>query len=169
MRSTNRIFSTLTLTVLFASLALQASADTVFFDDFSDGSVTNDVPVDRDGNPVRWTERPNSGDYDATSGDYVLTTTTNNVDDEDMFSAVVDTTLKDFSIRTQVRTSKSDGAALVVARVQEPLVFGGGAAYFGGIEYDVDASFGSYGVVADFHPMALSPIGAAARQMPSTT
>ena len=76
MRSTNRICSALTLTVLFASLALQASADTVFFDDFSDGSVTNDVPVDRDGNPVRWTERPNSGDYDATSGDYVFTPTT---------------------------------------------------------------------------------------------
>ena len=31
---------------------------------------------------------------------------------------------------------------------------------FGGIEYDVDASFGTYGLVADFHPMALSPIGA---------
>lgn len=31
---------------------------------------------------------------------------------------------------------------------------------FGGIDYDVDASFGTYGLVADFHPMALSPIGA---------
>ena len=59
MRSTNRIFSTLTLTVILASMASQASAATVFRDDFSDGSVTNDVPVDRDGNPVRWTERPN--------------------------------------------------------------------------------------------------------------
>jgi hypothetical protein len=31
---------------------------------------------------------------------------------------------------------------------------------FGGIDYDVDASFGTYGLVADFHPMALSPVGA---------
>jgi hypothetical protein len=30
---------------------------------------------------------------------------------------------------------------------------------FGGIEYDVDANFQSYGLIADFHPMALSPIG----------
>jgi hypothetical protein len=30
----------------------------------------------------------------------------------------------------------------------------------GGIEYDVDASFGTYGLLADFHPLALSPIGA---------
>jgi hypothetical protein len=31
---------------------------------------------------------------------------------------------------------------------------------FGGIDYDVDASFGTYGLLLDFHPMALSPIGA---------
>lgn len=31
---------------------------------------------------------------------------------------------------------------------------------FGGIDYDLDASFGTYGLLADFHPMALSPIGA---------
>lgn len=31
---------------------------------------------------------------------------------------------------------------------------------YGGIDYDLDASFGTYGLVADFHPMALSPIGA---------
>ncbi len=30
----------------------------------------------------------------------------------------------------------------------------------GGIEYDVDASFATYGLIADFHPLALSPIGA---------
>jgi hypothetical protein len=31
---------------------------------------------------------------------------------------------------------------------------------FGGIDYNLDASFGTYGLLADFHPMALSPIGA---------
>ena len=31
---------------------------------------------------------------------------------------------------------------------------------FGGIDYDVDASFATYGLIADFHPLALTPIGA---------
>lgn len=31
---------------------------------------------------------------------------------------------------------------------------------FGGIDYDIDADFQSYGLLLDFHPMALSPIGA---------
>jgi hypothetical protein len=31
---------------------------------------------------------------------------------------------------------------------------------FGGIEYDIDGKFQSYGLLLDFHPMALSPIGA---------
>ena len=131
MRLTNRIFSALTLTVLFASLALQASADTVFFDDFSDGSVTNDVPLDWNGNPVIWTERPNSnGDYDATSGDYVFTSTTTTEDF--LVSDVLDNTLPDFSIRTQVRTSASNGGAFVLARVQAVPSIG---SYFGGLEY----------------------------------
>lgn len=30
---------------------------------------------------------------------------------------------------------------------------------FAGIEYDVDANFQTYGLIADFHPLALSPIG----------
>jgi hypothetical protein len=111
-------------------MASQASAATVFYDDFSDGSVINDVPVDRDGNPVRWTEQPNSGDFDATSGDYVLTATTN----DRMSSEVVDITLTDISIRTQVRTSADDTGVFVSARVQEPLGFPGSSeTYFGGI------------------------------------
>jgi hypothetical protein len=31
---------------------------------------------------------------------------------------------------------------------------------FAGIDYDIDAKFSSYGLIADFHPLALSPIGA---------
>jgi hypothetical protein len=135
MRSTNRICSALILTALFASLALQASAETVFYDDFSDGSVTNDVPVDRDGSPVIWTEIPTRDGYDASSGDYVLTPT---FDTEDLSSTVVDITLEDTSIRTQVRTSKSNGTVAVVARVQEPLLFPGSSGYFGAIEYRPD-------------------------------
>ena len=82
LRLTNRIFSTLTLTVILASFALQASAATVFNDNFSDGDA-------QDGMPVTWTEAT-SGDYDATSGDYVFTPTTT---DEFMISAVVDEVL----------------------------------------------------------------------------
>jgi len=126
-----RIFSTLTLTVILASMALQASADTVFFDDFSDGSVTNDTLLASDGTPVRWTENT-SGDFDATSGDYVLTATTNG---DAMFSTVVDITLEDFSIRTQVRSSAVGGAAFVLARVQDFLGDSSNGAYFGGIRY----------------------------------
>ena len=132
MRSTNRIFSALTLTVLFASLASQASAETVFRDNFSDGSVTNDVPVDRDGNPVTWAELPNIGVYDATTGDYVLTPTTNN---DSMSSPVVYISLKEVSIRTQVRTSRDLGSVFVTARAQDPLVHPGSRGYFGGLEY----------------------------------
>ena len=53
-----------------------------------------------------------------------------------MFSAVVDITLTDVSIRTQVRTSSVDGAAFVSARVQEPLALPSTGNYFGGIEYN---------------------------------
>ena len=140
MTSINRICSALTITVILASMALQASADTVFFDDFSDGSVTNDIPLASDGTPVRWTENSGggstSGDYDATSGDYVLTPATNN---DDMSSTVVDITLPDFSIRTQVQTSSELGSAFVLARVQEPLVFPSESGYFGGIEHRTSA------------------------------
>jgi hypothetical protein len=126
MRLTNRIFSILTLPVLLASIALQASADTVFFDDFSDGDA-------QDGIPVTWTERPNVGDYDATSGDYVLTATPGG---GVMLSTVVDITLTDFSIKTQVRTSSELGSVFVLARVQDPLEASSGGAYFGGLDYN---------------------------------
>jgi hypothetical protein len=55
-----------------------------------------------------------------------------------MSSTVVDITLTDFSIRTQVQTSSMDSGAFVLARVQEPLVFPGSLSYFGGIEYNSD-------------------------------
>jgi hypothetical protein len=129
MRSTNRICSALTLTVILASFALQASADTVFYDDFSDGSVTNDVPLDWNGNPVKWTELTTIGDFDATSGDYVFTPTNNA---SFMISGVVDIPLTDTSIRTQVRTTKNEGGVFVSARVQAVPTIGN---YFAGMEY----------------------------------
>jgi hypothetical protein len=124
MRSTNRICSALTLTVLFGSIAIQASAATVFFDDFSDGDA-------QDGMPVTWTEAI-GGDYDATSGDYVLTATPGG----GVMLSTVDITLTDFSIRTQVRTSSEFGSVFVLARVKEPLVFPSTGGYFGGLDYN---------------------------------
>jgi hypothetical protein len=134
MRSTNRICSALTLTVIFASIALQASANRVFLDDFSDGSVTNGVPLDWNGNPVIWTEQPNIGDYDATSGDYVVTPPNNDVHIKS--ASVVDVMLTDVSIRTQVRTSSVEGGAFVFVRRLGPQELPSLGSYFGGIKYD---------------------------------
>ncbi len=48
-----------------------AVADTVFFDDFGDGSLTNDLPLASDGIPVKWTGI-DDGIYDASSRDLVM-------------------------------------------------------------------------------------------------
>ena len=50
-----------------------------------------------------------------------------------MLSTVVDITLTDFSIRTQVRTSSELGTVFVAARVQELSRFG---SYFGALDYN---------------------------------
>jgi hypothetical protein len=78
------------------------------------------------------TELPNKNGYNATSGDYVMTPTTNG----GMPSSVVDITLTDFSIRTQVRTSTEFGSVFVLARLQAPLVFPSTGGYFGGLDYN---------------------------------
>ena len=93
-----------------------SNAETVFFDDFSDGSVTNDVPVDRDGNPVVWTPIPglDSGTFDASSGDYVITTAPD--DGSAQVPVVSSHVLSDTSIRARV-TSDADTGPLLMARV----------------------------------------------------
>ena len=60
-----------TLTVLCFLRPASVISGEIFFDDFSDGSVRNKVPIANDGRPVRWTTIA-PGDYDASSGDYVL-------------------------------------------------------------------------------------------------
>ena len=78
-----------------------AQADTIFYDDFSDGSVTNDVPVATDGTPVRWAEdpsNPSSTTLDASSGDLVISS------DGDFASAVAEQfNFVNSSIRTRIR------------------------------------------------------------------
>jgi len=98
----------------------------VFCEDFSDGDA-------QDGMPVTWTEGPNQDGFDATSGDYVVTATTN---DHFKFSTVVDEVLTDVSIRTQVRTSSVEGGAFLSARLLDPLALPSPGNYFGGIKYD---------------------------------
>jgi hypothetical protein len=84
MSSNNRICSALTLTMLFTSLALQASAETLFIDHFdSDGNVGA-----RDRMPVRWTNGI------AQDGDLVLSGTGT------PGSRVRDLDIADVSVRT---------------------------------------------------------------------
>ncbi|HEY3392970.1 MAG TPA: hypothetical protein VGK58_09700 [Lacipirellulaceae bacterium] len=72
-----------------------------WFDDFNDGSAT-------DGNPVTWIENlglsnnnpPFPGDYNASSGDYVLTPAPDPADDNIM-SSFVDESFTDVYMRTQ--------------------------------------------------------------------
>lgn len=100
---------------LIAATAGVAQGQTVFFDDFRDGSVTNDVPLAADGTPVRWTA--SFGSLDASTMDLVVSG--NDVvaggrpESQDLLS--------DTSIRTQVRLS-SDQGVNGKPKVQRPAV-----------------------------------------------
>jgi hypothetical protein len=81
-----------------------AYAVTTWFDDFSDGSAT-------DGSPLTWSPHPGlEGDYNATSGDYVLTPGLGPDDNQSMVATVETTTFTDLSIRTRMVTSPGEGS-----------------------------------------------------------
>ncbi len=84
-------FIGLVATVTFFTWGIQGNA-VEWFDDFSDGNA--DAP------PVQWTPIF-AGDYDASTGDYILTGTDNEFDDESLGAIVGDTPFLDTSIRTQ--------------------------------------------------------------------
>jgi hypothetical protein len=90
-------------------------AETIFFDDFSDGSVTNDTPLNRDANPVIWTPLAayNQGTGDAASGDYVLTT---NSGDGAFISIPSHSPLSNTSVRAQMRILDGTASIGVFAR-----------------------------------------------------
>ena len=111
--------------------ASKLQGETIFFDDFSDGSVTNDVPVDRDGNPVIWTPTDAPGIHDATSGDYVFIPVPESGDT--ISSAVLDVILEDTSVRSRVRVSHTTGHIGITIRNQNR---DDSEHYFGGIGYD---------------------------------
>lgn len=73
-------------------------AELFFTDDFSDLSVTNDVPVTTDGTPVRWVPDPAFTALDASSGDLVLS-----ANGEFAGSFAEQLILANTSVRTQLR------------------------------------------------------------------
>lgn len=92
-----------------------ASAATIFYDDFSDGSVTNDVPLKRDGNPVIW-----NSSYGAMltveEGDMIVRAT-----NQDWGSAILGLTDEDwvvfsdgYSLRTQFRLAEGDSIGVTL-------------------------------------------------------
>ena len=94
---------------VFMSAAV--SADTVFFDNFSDGKA--DFP------PVQWTPSPTTpGSFDASSGDYVLSPTPKSDPDINISSDALEFTLEDTSIRTQGKISAGGGFLGVAVRNQ---------------------------------------------------
>jgi hypothetical protein len=112
--------------LVFAGAGL-CSADG-FFDDFEDGSVTNDIPLSDDGIPVKWTPRLNRpGDYDVLDGDYVLTPVP--ASGEFLTSNMLEVDFGNTSIRSRVRTSEMEHSVGISARNQaadeSQLYFGG--------------------------------------------
>jgi len=131
VRRINWITSLVFLVCVFAAAGVYSG--TVFYDDFSDGDVTNDVPTTRDGIPVRWTPTDAPGIRDASSGDYVFEAVP---DSGDWFSSgVLDVLLEDTSVRSQVRSTAPYGFANLVVRNQDPVI---PQNYFGGIGYRPD-------------------------------
>jgi hypothetical protein len=113
--------------ILVCAICAGAAADTIFFDGFRDGDVTNDVPLDINGKPVKWTPLPTvQGTFDASSGDYLLAPQIRTI------GASVRSTggLRNTSIRSQLRLltpSATGGAAELVARLNldDPQTGGG--------------------------------------------
>ena len=97
---------------LAAAMCAGTSAATVFFDDFNDGSVTNDLPLASNGIPVKWTDG-GSGIYDASSGDYIFTPTQPQTGAY-MTSNALDFPLLDVSIRAQGRVTGGNGSDLIL-------------------------------------------------------
>jgi hypothetical protein len=120
---------------LVLAIGAGASADTVFLDDFSDGSVTNGIPLASNTTPVKWTDRGN-GNYDASSGDYVFTPPQPQIE-QYMSADALDFQLADVSIRVQGRiTGGTDSALILTARNQvaeDTRHYVGGIGYFPGL------------------------------------
>jgi hypothetical protein len=93
-------------------------ATTIWFDDFSDGNA-------EDGNPEAWVPHlALAGDYNATSGDYILTPGFGPDNNQSMIATVETATLANVSIRTRMFTSPGGGSGTlgVAGRFAGPLL-----------------------------------------------
>ena len=111
---------TLVLAVIVLTLAVcsvPAQAVDTWFDDFSDGNA-------EDGDPLTWTPHPAlEGDYNATSGDYILTPGFGAGDDDTMAASIEDITFTDVSVRTRARTVMAGNVGLI-ARMDAATISG---------------------------------------------
>jgi hypothetical protein len=99
MNSRHGILRRWILALLIAACLPTVSFAAGWLDDFNDGSAT-------DGNPLTWLEDLGGsglfpGDYNASSGDYVLKPTADGVDSSIMISLVPTTTFSNVYMRTQ--------------------------------------------------------------------
>jgi hypothetical protein len=89
--------------ILLAVLSGPAGAATTWFDDFSDGNA-------EDGNPLTWSPHPAlSGDYNATSGDYIFTPPGS----EAMAASVEDAVFSGVSVRVRARTVMNGNVGMI--------------------------------------------------------
>ena len=116
-KSGNRAFGFTVAAILTLTPSLRS--ETVYFDDFEDGSVVNDLPIASNGSPIRWTERAAIGNYDMTNGDYRFVPSDETP--EFIRADALDVALSDTSIRLQGRTTEIDGGLLVMGRNQLPM------------------------------------------------
>ncbi|MCA9166279.1 MAG: hypothetical protein KDB23_01365 [Planctomycetales bacterium] len=119
------------MTLALALMVGTSRAGEIFFDDFSDGSVTNDVPVSIDGTPVIWSN-DDDGIYDASSGDFVFTPRQPDAG-EYTGANVSDLLLADTSMRVQGTISGGQGSSLIMTARNQ--VIGDTQHYVGGIGY----------------------------------
>ena len=126
-------------------------AGTVFYDDFSDGSVTNDVPLDRDGNPVVWTPLAgvDQGTGDASTGDYVLTTSS---DIGAYISGSSHAELTNTSVRAEMQLTGVGAIAFLARGDREART-----AYQGGISTATGNAYISYIQDETSHPLVAEP------------
>jgi hypothetical protein len=144
--------------ILVSMLGIASAAHAAgWFDDFNDGDV-------KDGNPVTWLEDLGGsglfpGDYDASSGDYVLTPAADGTDESIMLSLVPSVTFTDTYVRTQgivlpdPNDPENDGGNLVLLGRVDPEQLNGYIVYFdvsgnlnlqvlfGGVGTDIGTTF----------------------------
>ncbi len=101
---------TLSLAVVVLTLGVcsgPAQAVDTWFDDFSDGNA-------EDGDPLTWTPHPAlPGDYNATSGDYILTPGFGAGSGDTMATSIEDETFTDVSVRTRALTVMEGNVGLI--------------------------------------------------------